>query len=69
MTIKETQVFDEEYVLEKLMGEAYGALGWLQGIVKLSDRARAFKVKKLEEALADAETYLAARAAIESQTE
>jgi hypothetical protein len=58
--IKTSEIFDEEYVLEKLMQEAYGALGWLQGIVSLSDRARAFKIAKLEEALAEAEIYLTA---------
>jgi hypothetical protein len=47
-----------EETLRQLMEESYGALGWLQGLVQLSDRARAYKVKKLQEALAAAEACL-----------
>jgi hypothetical protein len=51
-----------EEMLRRLMEESYGVLAWLQGLVQLSDRARAYKVKKLQEALVDAEAYLSATA-------
>lgn len=44
--------------LKTLMNEAYGACAWLEGLITLSNRARAYKVKKLRGALADAETCL-----------
>jgi hypothetical protein len=47
-----------EKTLRRLMQESYGALAWLQGLVQLSDRARAYKIKKLQEALAAAEACL-----------
>jgi hypothetical protein len=46
------------HVLRTLMNEAYGACAWLEGGIILSERARIFKIKKLREALADAEMYL-----------
>lgn len=43
--------------LRVLLNEAYGACAWLEGIA-LSDRARAYKAKKLREALVIAEAAL-----------
>lgn len=45
----------EEEALRQLIEESYGVLAWLQGLVQLSDRARAYKVKKLAKALAATE--------------
>lgn len=45
-------------VLRRLMEESYGALAWLRGSVQLSNRARIYKVRKLQKALAVAEEYL-----------
>lgn len=53
----------EEEALRRLIEESYGALAWLQGLVQLSDRARAYKAKKLQEAL------IAAEAAVKFSTE
>jgi hypothetical protein len=38
-----------------LVDEAWGALAWLEGTVELSDKARAFKAKKLREVLEEFE--------------
>jgi hypothetical protein len=51
-------VDDLKEVLRRLMYESYGALAWLQGLAQLSDRARAYKINKLREALAAAEACL-----------
>jgi hypothetical protein len=50
-----------EEVLRRLIEEGYGALAWLDGSVQLSDRARAYKVKKLREALVLAEAAIPTR--------
>jgi len=47
-----------EEALRRLIEESYGALAWLRGFVQLSDRARAYKAKKLQEALTVAEAAL-----------
>lgn len=47
-----------EKTLRRLMQESYGALAWMQGFIQLSDRARAYKIEKLREALAAAEACL-----------
>ena len=41
-----------------LIDESYGALGWLEGTINLSDRQRLFKAKKLRDALELAEKHL-----------
>jgi NTP pyrophosphatase (non-canonical NTP hydrolase) len=43
--------------LKRLIEESYGALAWLRGTVQLSDRARAYKAKKLAAAIAAAENH------------
>ena len=41
-----------------LIDESYGALGWLEGTINLSDRQRLFKAKKLRDALELVEKHL-----------
>ena len=50
---------DIKEILRSLMMESYGALGWLEGVVALSDRALVYKARRLRVALADAEECLA----------
>ena len=45
----------KDKIIQDLIDEAWGALAWINGTVQLSDRARAYKVKKLSEALEAAE--------------
>jgi len=52
--------------LHGLMLEAYGALGWLNGVVQLSDRARVYKAEKLTMALANAEEVLTPQSEMEA---
>jgi hypothetical protein len=50
-----------EEVLRNLADEAWGALGWLDGTVQLSSRARNYKIAKLRIALMEADDYLAGK--------
>jgi hypothetical protein len=49
---------EESKTIRDLLDEAYGALGWLEGSIILSDRARTYKVKKLKQAIVDVEAWL-----------
>ena len=48
---------EESKTIRDLLDEAYGALGWLEGSIILSDRARAYKAKKLKQAIVDVKAW------------
>jgi len=41
-----------------IIDEMFGALGWLDGTIALSDRAREYKAEKLKKLLLEAELHL-----------
>ena len=48
---------DLKPIIEQLVNETWGAVGWLEGTIELSDRARAFKAGALREALTSIEEF------------
>lgn len=60
---------DLNSAVQNLVGESWGAWGWLTGMVQLSDRARAYKAEKLRKAVEAVEVYLACAGEAEPQSE